>query len=226
MSFFKKTMLYLGLGPDEAYDEFGRPPADHADEVVVRPIDGRRPVAASPGRPSSPRPTIEAGGGHVRPENGPGPRPSGRGEPASPIPSGVGRPVAVESARPRLVAKPVTSMPTGNSGGAAPDSSEPRTVRAIPSLRREKPQVVTPNSFNDAQEVGDRFKRNQPVIVNLQGTDRDLSRRLIDFISGLCYGLGGQMERVAKQVYLLTPADVEVSAEDRRELREQGLHAP
>ncbi len=225
MSFLKKTMLYLGLGPDEAYDEFGRPPADHADEVVVRPIDGRRNVASSPGRPSSPRSTNEPGGGHVRPENGPGPRPTGR-EPASPIPTGVGRPVAVESARPRLVAKPVTSMPIGSNAAYTSDSTEPRTVRAIPSLRREKPQVVTPTSFNDAQEVGDRFKRNQPVIVNLQGTDRDLSRRLIDFISGLCYGLGGQMERVAKQVYLLTPADVEVSAEDRRELREQGLHAP
>jgi len=59
-----------------------------------------------------------------------------------------------------------------------------------------------------------------PVILNLQGVERDLSRRLVDFASGLCYGLRGQMERVTNQVYLLTPSDVEVSAEDRRRLHE------
>jgi cell division inhibitor SepF len=58
--------------------------------------------------------------------------------------------------------------------------------------------------------------------MNLQGADRDLSRRLIDFASGLCYGLGGQMERVANQVYLLTPTNVEVSPEERRRLHERG----
>ena len=87
-----------------------------------------------------------------------------------------------------------------------------------------KPHVLSPTSFNDVQEVADKFKSSQPVIVNLQGADRDLSRRLIDFASGLCYGLGGQMQRVADQVYLLTPANVEVSAEERRRLQERGLH--
>ena len=97
------------------------------------------------------------------------------------------------------------------------------------SVRRQspsaKPHVVVADSFNDAQEVADKFKGSQPVIMNLQGVDRDLSRRLIDFASGLCYGLGGQMERVANQVYLLTPANVEVSAEERRRLQERGYGA-
>ena len=88
-----------------------------------------------------------------------------------------------------------------------------------------KPHVVVPDSFNEAQEVADKFKGGQPVIMNLQGADRDLSRRLIDFASGLCYGLGGQMERVGNQVYLLTPANVEVSAEERRRLQERGYGA-
>jgi cell division inhibitor SepF len=61
-----------------------------------------------------------------------------------------------------------------------------------------------------------------PVIVNLQGVERDLMRRIIDFSSGLCYGLSGQMERVANHVYLLTPSDVEVSVEERRRWRERG----
>ena len=58
--------------------------------------------------------------------------------------------------------------------------------------------------------------------MNLQEIDRDLSRRLIDFASGLCYGLGGTMDKVANSVYLLTPADVQVSDEDKRRLQERG----
>jgi cell division inhibitor SepF len=65
------------------------------------------------------------------------------------------------------------------------------------------------------------------VIVNLQLSDRDLSRRMIDFCSGLTYALGGLMEKVADQVFLLTPSNVEVSQEERRQLEERGLfHSP
>ncbi|HKY13500.1 MAG TPA: cell division protein SepF, partial [Microthrixaceae bacterium] len=95
-------------------------------------------------------------------------------------------------------------------------------VRPLPSATA-KPHVVNPKAFNDAQEVGDWFKRRQPVIVNLQGLDRDLARRLLDFASGVAYGLGGTVERVASHVYLLTPADVEVSADDRRRISEGAL---
>jgi cell division inhibitor SepF len=99
---------------------------------------------------------------------------------------------------------------------------EPRgVVRPLPTSA--KPHVVSPSGFNDVQQVADRFKRDQPVIVNLQGVDRDLSRRLIDFASGLCYGLEGDMERVADQVFLLTPRGAEVSDDDRRRLREGRL---
>lgn len=83
-----------------------------------------------------------------------------------------------------------------------------------------KPHVVAPSSFGDAQEVADRFKSNQPVIVNLQGIDRDLARRLVDFAAGVCYALNGHMEKVTTGVYLLTPSNVKVSAEDRRRLQD------
>lgn len=100
---------------------------------------------------------------------------------------------------------------------AVPD--EPRgVVRPLPTA--SKPHVVSPSTFNDVQEVADNFKASQPVIVNLQGVDRDLSRRLIDFASGLCYGLEGNMERVADQVFLLTPSGAEVSDDDRRRMRD------
>jgi cell division inhibitor SepF len=81
--------------------------------------------------------------------------------------------------------------------------------------------VVEPSSFNHAQEVADRFKADQPVAMDLYDVDRELSRRLIDFSSGLCYGLGGNMKKVADHIYLLTPAGVEVSDDERRKLADR-----
>jgi cell division inhibitor SepF len=82
---------------------------------------------------------------------------------------------------------------------------------------------VAPRSFNDVQDVADKFKETIPVIINLQGTDTDLSKRLIDFSSGLTYALDGGMQRIADKVFLLTPRNVEVSAEERARLVEKGF---
>jgi cell division inhibitor SepF len=82
---------------------------------------------------------------------------------------------------------------------------------------------VAPKSFNDVQDVADKFKDAIPVILNLQGTDTDLSKRLIDFSSGLTYALDGGMQRIADKVFLLTPRNVEVSAEERARLVEKGF---
>ncbi len=82
---------------------------------------------------------------------------------------------------------------------------------------------VTPRNFNDAQEVADRFKRNVPVILNLQSTSADLSKRLIDFSSGLTYALDGGMQKIADKTFMLTPANVEVSAEEKARLVEKGF---
>jgi cell division inhibitor SepF len=82
---------------------------------------------------------------------------------------------------------------------------------------------VAPKSFNDVQDVADKFKDTIPVILNLQGTDTDLAKRLIDFSSGLTYALDGGMQRIADKVFLLTPRNVEVSAEERARLVEKGF---
>ena len=84
--------------------------------------------------------------------------------------------------------------------------------------------LVVPRSFNDAQSIADKFKESVPVIVNLQGTDVELSKRLIDFSSGLTYALNGSMQRVADKVFLLTPRNVEVSAEERARLIDRGFY--
>jgi len=83
--------------------------------------------------------------------------------------------------------------------------------------------VVTPRSFNDAQQVADEFKRSKPVIINLQSTDRELSKRLIDFSWGMKYALGGGMQRIAQGIFLLTPENVEVSAEEKARILEGGF---
>jgi cell division inhibitor SepF len=82
---------------------------------------------------------------------------------------------------------------------------------------------VVPKNFNDVQDVADKFKDAIPVILNLQSTDSDLNKRLIDFSSGLTYALDGGMQRIADRVFMLTPHNVEVSAEERARIIEKGF---
>ena len=173
---WRKAMLYLGLAPEEDYDDYD---AEYDDGYVDAPAARRGPA---------PAPEIAE-------------------------PSAIGAVRAIRSADAPAYTEPPAIIPV----------PRPQVVRPIPVASNAKPHVVTPISFNEAQEVADKFKGNQPVIMNLQGADRDLARRLIDFASGLCYGVGGQMEKVANQVYLLTPSNVEVSVEERRRLQERGF---
>jgi cell division inhibitor SepF len=184
MSVFKKAMFYLGLGPDDAYDD--------------EPLEPERPPTRAQRPQSAYSPPEDLSSGTVRaipPRQGPREGAASRGPAGEPD-------VPAVTIRPRQ-----------------PGSTAVRTVAAAPP----QPHTVRPRRFDQAQEVADRFKDGQPVIVNLQEVDRDLSRRLIDFASGLCYGRDGNMEKVANGVYLLTPANVSVSAEDRQALAEHGL---
>jgi cell division inhibitor SepF len=101
-------------------------------------------------------------------------------------------------------------------------SSQRPPVQAVPSPATAQVHLVLPRSFNDAQQIADRFKHGVPVIVNLQNADQELSKRLVDFASGLTYALNGSMQRVADRVFLLTPHNVEVSAEERARVLERG----
>jgi cell division inhibitor SepF len=193
MSMWRRTMLYLGLAPDEEYDDAAaavpapsRPAAGVTVEPVGPAVESREQMGEEGVRPISPQAAAS---------------------------SGVGVAVRPVSASPE---EPPAVRPSPFSGGST------SSVRTIPA--RGKPNIVSPRSFNDAQHIADRFRADQIVIVNLQGAERDLARRLIDFCSGLCYGLAGQMEKVAHQVYLLTPRDAQLSEEERRRLQEQGLH--
>jgi cell division inhibitor SepF len=98
----------------------------------------------------------------------------------------------------------------------------PARLRSVDTGPPAKVHLVVPRSFNDAQQIADRFKASIPVILNLQGADTELSKRLIDFASGLTYALDGSMQRVADKVFLLTPRNVELSAEERARALERG----
>jgi len=100
--------------------------------------------------------------------------------------------------------------------------ARPRRLEAAPNPN-VRVHLILPRSFNDAQQIADKFKQSTPVILNLQGADAELSKRLIDFTSGLTYALDGGMQRVADKVFLLTPRNVQVSAEERARLLERGF---
>lgn len=178
MSFWKRTMDYLGLGPDDAYDDYD---LDDDDEPAPR---GRR------------APDPEA-------------RPS-RSQRDDTGPEGVVRTLPSRPTFPSRDFDPSQARRAERADRAERDDSgvQPRPQRA-PSGRTTsgsgEPVTVRPRRFEQAQEVADKFKEGQPVIMNLEGSDREVARRLIDFASGLCYGLDGSMEKVANGVYLLKP---------------------
>jgi cell division inhibitor SepF len=180
MSLWKKTMDYLGLGPDDAYDDY-----DDYDEPAPRQGRGQREPDPRGG-------SWDAGG--------------------DPEPT-----VRTVSARPSFPSRDFDASPSrraangGTAAGRSDDSgvqvrpSQPSpTLRSVPGGSMD-PHTVRPRRFDQAQEVADKFKDGQPVIMNLEGTERDVARRLIDFASGICYALDGSMEKVATGVYLLKP---------------------
>ena len=121
----------------------------------------------------------------------------------------------------------------GLNGGQLTAPQAPRARQSpSPSVKISTPDasarvhIVVPVRFSDAVEIANRLMANQPVIVNMQTADRDLQRRMIDFCSGTTYALSGGMERVADEVFLLTPSNVKVSEEERQRLADSGLVTP
>ncbi len=153
-----------------------------------------------------------------------------------PAPMAGRRPVAVEpeDEPPSSPTGRIRVTPASGSGGpvaASPQVVPPRATTS-PSVKISTPDagarvhIVSPARFADAVEIANRLMNNQPVIVNMQTADRDLQRRMIDFCSGATYALSGGMERVADEVFLLTPSNVKVSEEERQRLADHGLVNP
>jgi cell division inhibitor SepF len=131
-----------------------------------------------------------------------------------------------EEPRPTASGGTIRTLSREENGAAAVTGSitpRPAQMRAKSPETAARVHVIAPAQFGDARHIADRLMANQPVIVNLQVADRELMRRMIDFCSGATYALNGKMERVADKVFLLTPSNVKVSAEERQRLQENGL---
>jgi cell division inhibitor SepF len=210
-------MVYLGLQDDdeldyggeyESYGDYGDP----ADEPpAARPRRESAPDDRDDRDPRGARAARDTGTVRTRPSEPDYASEYGADYGAAPEPAPA--PAPPRAAAPR-------EEPSGMS------APRPSVVRTIGPTTAARVHVVEPQGFNDAQEVGDRLKANQPVILNLQGLPRELQRRLIDFSSGLAYAVAGNMQRVANQVFLLTPSNVEVSQEEKDRLQARGLFQP
>lgn len=204
-------MTWLGLGPDAEYEQAGEPQSSGFSDPALQP--DHRPAGSMPATSPAARgpvgPMTEHGHNDFSAVRSLGPMSDGEYGTSEFSPAEDVRPLTNTSLRPVEVTR-ASEPPMGS-------------VQAVPASLGSKPQLVAPRSFNDAQEVADRFHGGAPVILNLQETDAELGRRLIDFCSGLCYGLRGQMQRVGDRVFLVTPADVQLSADDHRLMRDSGL---
>lgn len=129
-------------------------------------------------------------------------------------------------ARPRVEESPLRRFGRGEHGPAPMHDAPEAIIRTIPKTQPSAGAIhrAEPKRFNEARELGERFKDGVPVIMNLQGTEDSIARRLVDFASGLVFAQNGKIELVAQRVYLLTPADVEVSAEERERIKEGGFY--
>lgn len=172
MSFWNRTMDYLGLGPDDAYDDY-----DVEEEYEPAPRARRQ---------QEPEP---------RGQRGP------RDDTGS---DGV---VRTLPSRPTFPSRDFDPSQARRKAERDDSGVQPRPQRAAQGRGsgNTEPATVKPRRFDQAQEVADKFKEGNPVIMNIEGSDREVARRLIDFASGLCYGLDGSMEKVANGVYLLKP---------------------
>jgi cell division inhibitor SepF len=142
-----------------------------------------------------------------------------------PLPPESHEPPPLETVRPiRPEAEPSSVRRIAPPEGAFTPTTEHVPGQAMPVRPHVRVHVVEPQSFNDAKEIGDRLKVDAPVIMNLQQAEPDLAKRLIDFASGLTYMASGTIQKVAERVFLLTPPNVEVSAEEtQRIISERGF---
>lgn len=224
MSMLRSVLTYMGLGPDEDYDDGYLYDASDVHDEDERTGRTRR----TGDRSRSEERTID-----LRDE--PDPHSQRRRPDWLSAPEGDEDEVEAHDgddddqesdSRTRAAVRPLRAVPPSGLGGADGVSIRAVTAGGEPVAetrpRMVKPRALSPTSFADAKVLADDFKDGVPVIMNLQGVERDLARRLIDFASGICYALDGGMEKVAPQVFLLTPTLVEVSDEERQRLEQRG----
>ncbi|MFB7516045.1 cell division protein SepF [Streptomyces sp. NPDC056144] len=197
----RKMAVYLGLVEDDGYDGRGFDPDDDFEpELEPEPERERRHTPPRQVEREEP----------VRVAQPPAPR--------EPIAHSV--PVLAESGRPARIA-PVASITPER------PSLEKNAPVIMPKVvsEREPYRITTlhPRTYNEARTIGEHFREGTPVIMNLTEMDDTDAKRLVDFAAGLVFGLHGSIERVTQKVFLLSPANVDVTAEDKARIAEGGF---
>ncbi|MGP3970578.1 cell division protein SepF [Streptomyces sp. 6N223] len=198
----RKMAVYLGLVEDDGYDRPGYGPDDEF-EPEPEPERARRQPAHEPvERERTEEP--------VRVVHPPAQRET------EPTPAAL----LSESRRSGRIA-PVSSITSDRQNV---EKSAPVIMPKVVS-EREPYRITTlhPRTYNEARTIGEHFREGTPVIMNLTEMDDTDAKRLVDFAAGLVFGLHGSIERVTQKVFLLSPANVDVTAEDKARIAEGGF---
>ncbi|MCZ7413769.1 MULTISPECIES: cell division protein SepF [unclassified Streptomyces] len=197
----RKMAVYLGLVEDDGYDGRGYDPDDEFEPEPEPERERRRQPAHAP-HDTPPEDPVRV----VQP-------PAQREREQSPALVGDGGRVS------RIA--PVSSI----------TSERPNLEKSAPVImpkvvsEREPYRITTlhPRTYNEARTIGEHFREGTPVIMNLTEMDDTDAKRLVDFAAGLVFGLHGSIERVTQKVFLLSPANVDVTAEDKARIAEGGF---
>jgi cell division inhibitor SepF len=195
----RKMAVYLGLVEDDGYDGSGFDPDDEFEPEMTAPSGGR----------TAPEPEHAPRREHVPP----------------PV-----RHQSPQDEPPRLVHAPAPREPRiAPVASITPErhSLEKNAPVIMPKVvsEREPYRITTlhPRTYNEARTIGEHFREGTPVIMNLTEMDDTDAKRLVDFAAGLVFGLHGSIERVTQKVFLLSPANVDVTAEDKARIAEGGF---
>jgi cell division inhibitor SepF len=180
------------------------------DDAGAAPSDATAPPAPAAPQQAQVRTVESAPPQTFQPQRAPGAVAGRRVEP----PAGVRRRISSE---PQHAEAGVIVRPGGGTGGA---------VSSLSGGRGDESEIIVARTFSDAQRLADHMKANRPVVLDLRNAEAAMVRRLVDFASGLTYGLGGKMVKTAQGVILVTPSGVTIGIEERRRLASLDLYAP
>jgi cell division inhibitor SepF len=227
MGALRKAGVWLGLVEDEddrAYDDGGYDKggyresryresryADEFGDDEDEPDDGPVLTRVRPGERL--RRSDRPGGRGDDPDRADG-EPPERAERASV--RSITRPSAPESSS-------ALAYPTRDNLALAPQVQMRERAPAIEDEQRYQITTLHPTTYREARTIGEHFRDGVPVIINLTEMDESDARRLVDFAAGLAFGLRGTIERVTNRVFLLSPANVQVTAEDKAKIAEGGF---
>ncbi|MGH3902878.1 MAG: cell division protein SepF [Pseudonocardiaceae bacterium] len=231
MSALHRLKAYFGMVPSEELDEYGpdyrddyRSGYDSAYESRAYEPRAYQAAAVDPGR--------ERGYAADRATRRPHRADLDYADDCAPEPGAVGA-TRLHSARRSSWAPeaPVRGSLAMDTADTAPPVrvreplAPPRTGMFAEDDAHPLARIVTlhPHTYNEARPIGERYREGTPVIMNLTGMEDKDAKRLVDFAAGLAFALRGSIDKVTNKVFLLSPPDVDVSAEDRRRIAEGGL---